>query len=64
VLHQEYSSLQDYIIKNQLSVFSTWEEDEEFCNFKFDDHAFKSDPEWKPEVTREEVLDYSKKENW
>lgn len=63
-LHKEYSSKQDYIIKNQLSVFSTWEEEEEFCNFKFDDHAFETDQAWKPAVTKEEVLEYSKKENW
>jgi len=63
-LEKNYSSYEEYIIENQLDIFATIDENEKFNNFKINDKNFDSDPNWKPKVTKEEVLAFSKKEYW
>lgn len=54
----------DYLKTNQLDVFATMEKSEKFSDFKINDICFDSDLGWTPMVTKEEVLEYSKKEYW
>lgn len=61
---KEYTSYSDYIKANQLEIFATMEKSEVFCDFKLDNINFETDKDWKPIVTKKEVLEYSKKEFW
>lgn len=61
---KEYTSYSDYIKANQLEIFATMEKGEVFCDFKLNNINFETDKNWKPMVTKKEVLEYSKKEFW
>lgn len=63
-LKENYESEEKYIIENQLDEFATVEKTEKFNNFRLKDNFFKQDPNWQPIVTKEQVLEYSKKEYW
>ena len=54
-----------YIRNEQLDHFNTWEEHEK-VNFNFieKDSAFVRDNNWKPIVTKEEVIAFSKEHYW
>ena len=63
-LKPDYESEEKYIIENQLDVFAVMEKTEKFGDFVLKDSFFKQDPDWKPLVTKKQVLEYSKKEYW
>ena len=63
-LDEEYPNYEAYLREQQMERFSTFEKDEEFGDFKPESDFFEVDPDWKPIVTKEEVLDFSKKEYW
>ena len=63
-LENEYGTDENHIRELQLDFFATMEPSEKFSEFKIKDNFFKQDPNWKPLVTKEEVLEYSKKEYW
>jgi hypothetical protein len=63
-LKSEFESEEKYIIENQLDEFATMDKTEKFCNFILKDTFFNQDPNWKPLVTKEQVLEYSKNEYW
>lgn len=63
-LGNDYGTDENYIRELQLDFFATMDESEQFDDFKLKDNFFKQDPNWKPLVTKEEVLEYSRKEYW
>ncbi len=63
-LKSDYETEEKYIIENQLDEFATMDKTEKFGNFVLKDTFFKQDPHWKPLVTKEQVLEYSKNEYW
>ena len=63
-LAKEYPNKEEYIRENQLEIFATMDKHEAFSNFKMDCKPFVHDEKWKPMVTKQEVLEYSKKEFW
>lgn len=63
-LMTSYESEEKYIIECQLDQYATMEKSEKFSGFSQKDDFFKQDPSWKPLVTKEQVLEYSKKEYW
>jgi len=52
------------IREEQLEIFSTMEKDEKFSDFKINNKVFARDENWKPLVTKQEVLQYSKENYW
>lgn len=63
-LEKDYSNYEEYVKTNQLEIFATMEKNEKFCDFKLNDNNFDIDTNWRPKVTKKEVLDYSEKEYW
>ena len=63
-LDQDYASENEFIIDNQLNVFCVFEENEPFHDFKLEFIGFDLDPNWKPLVSKQDVLYYSKKHFW
>jgi tetratricopeptide (TPR) repeat protein len=63
-LEELYSDYDEYITENQLDIFVTMDKNEKFNNFKMNNKCFNSDPNWKPKVTKEEVLTFSKNVCW
>ena len=63
-LDQDHASENAFIMENQLDVFCVFDENEPFHDFKQEYNGFDLDPNWKPLVTKKDVLDYSKKHFW
>ena len=61
---KEYPNKDAYLRENQLEIFATTDRHESFSNFKMDSKPFVRDEEWKPIVSKQEVLQYSQKEYW
>jgi len=53
----------DYLRECQLDHFATWDPEEKVV-FYPKDVQYRPVPHWKPWVTEQEVLEYSRKENW
>jgi len=59
-MKDEHGTLNDYIREEQLFLFSLTDEEEK-VDFLMDDECdFELDPDWKPIVTEEEVMKYSR----
>ena len=61
---KQYSTYNDYVKVNQSELFATMDRNEVFCDFKLKNTNFEIDNNWKPIVSRKEILEYSKKEFW
>ena len=61
---KKHPNIEEIIKKEQLELFSTPEKDEIFNDFKIKSLSFKQDENWKPLVTKQEVLQYSKENYW
>ena len=64
VLKEDYSGIEDYIQDEQLEIFATYDKNEKFNDFKIKDLLFEQDENWKPLVTKQQVLQYSKENCW
>lgn len=60
----EYKTKENYIKEKQLELFATEDKEEQIVDFFEEDDTFKLDKSWKPMVTEQEILDYSKKHYW
>jgi len=60
----DFSSEAEFIKDNQLSWFCLTDEEVPFHDFKHEYDGFDLDPHWKPIVSKQDVLDYSKKYFW
>ena len=52
------------IREEQLEIFATMGKNEKFSDFKKNNNAFARDENWKPLITKQEVLQYSKENYW
>ena len=63
-LKEEYLNIEDYIKDEQLEIFATNDRNEKFNDFKIKSLSFEQDENWKPLVTKQQVLQYSKENCW
>ncbi len=63
-LKKEYATYDEYIKENQMDIFSTLDKEEVFKDFERNENAFDISKNWKPLVSKEEVLEYSEREFW
>ncbi|MDR2839900.1 MAG: hypothetical protein LBV75_01345 [Paludibacter sp.] len=62
-IKEEFPDQQAYIRENQLEAFATYNQNEK-VDFYEKTTGFEKNTDWKPLVTEDEVLEYSKKEVW
>lgn len=63
-LKEYYTDKDTYIKEGQLDVFSIEEPNQPFHNFKTSVAGLDNDPNWKPRITKEELLKYSAENYW
>lgn len=63
-LKEYYTDKETYIKEGQLDVFSIEEPNQPFHNFETSVVGLDLDPNWKPRITKEEVLKYSAENYW
>jgi len=61
---EDYPTIEDYIKEEQLEIFATNDKNEKFNDFKIKNLAFQQDENWKPLVSKQQVLQYSKENCW
>ncbi len=60
----EYKNEDAYLKEMQMDAFATMEKKEAFNEFDLKNDDFERDSNWKPLVTKEQVLVYSKENFW
>jgi len=61
---EDYPTIEDYIKEEQLELFATYSRSEIFNEFKMISLSFEQDKNWKPLVSKQQVLQYSKENCW
>lgn len=60
----DYKSEEEYLKAEQLELFATMDKNEKFEGFYSDSNNFKTDSEWSPLITEDELMIYSEREYW
>ena len=63
-LKEYYTDKDTYIKEGQLDVFSIEEPNQPFQNFETSVVGLDKNPNWRPNITKEEVIEYSAENHW